>query len=243
MQPFKQALNQNSYKYLSGKIFLLVVSVFVFSVSALAELTPYQASYYATFDRFSGRATMKLVQNPDTGLYTYSSVTKPKGIAALMGKIREWSVFSLNGTKVIPETYTHKSRDKQNISYDWSTKKAHSSADGEKAVLDLTGNELDLLSLQMQLMSDLQIGELKKSYSIITDNKIKTYVISPLEEETLDIAGKTYRTQKLKQQRKGSSRHNFIWMATDLDYALVKMQQYKGEKLRGTLTMTNYKQN
>ena len=66
-------------------------------------------------------------------------------------------------------------------------------------------------------------------------------MITPLKKENVTVDGKTYLSQKIKQQRTGSSRHNYLWLAEDIDFTLVKMQQYKGEKLRGTLTMTGYK--
>ena len=250
------SLDRNYSGISLSRIFLLGVSILALGTSINANLnvlaghialsnaiplTTYKATYHATFDRFSGKATMGLKKNPDTDEYIYSSVTKPRGVAALMGKIREWSVFTLDNSKVVPKIYTHKSRDKQNIIYDWSAKKAKSTADGKNIDLNLKGNELDLMSLQMQLKLDLKKGDLKESYTIINDNKIKTYMITPLEKENVTVDGKTYLSQKIKQQRTGSSRHNYLWLAEDIDFTLVKMQQYKGEKLRGTLTMTGYK--
>jgi hypothetical protein len=211
------------------------------SLSAMAELTPYQASYHATFDRFSGRAAMALQKNVDTGEYTYSSVTKPRGLAKLIGKIREWSTFELENGKVIPKTFVHKSRDKENIQYDWSKRIAMSNSDGVTQALELNGIELDLLSLQMQMMVDLNSNELKSNYTVIKGNALKTYQVTMLDKEEISIGNKSYQTIKLKQQRKGSSRHSLLWLAPELEHVLVKMEQYKGKQLRGTLTMTAYK--
>ncbi|NNC96733.1 MAG: DUF3108 domain-containing protein [Gammaproteobacteria bacterium] len=213
----------------------------VFAADITPALMPYHATYQARFGSISGRANIELKLDPETRTYTYYSVTKPKGIAKLMGKIREWTIFQTSDVQVIPQEYVHKSRDQQHIRYNWKTKLAESNADGNVKNLELSGNEYDLLSLQMQLMLDAKHAQLKSSYSVIKDNEVKAYQVTGLGEEKIELMQQTLNAIKLKQQRAGSSRHMLMWLAPELDYAVVKMQQYKGETLRATLDMTAYK--
>ena len=210
-------------------------------MSVLGNLTPFTANYAVTFDRFSARASMNLKFDPESGEYVYGSNTKPKGVAALFGKIREWSVFKIDKNQITPLSFVHKSREQQNIDFDWVKNQAKSTTDGQSEVLDLDGDELDMMSLQMQLVLDLKNASLKNRYKVITDNVIKTYVIELEENEDLTLDGKILKTIKLKQQREGSSRHTYIWLAEELEYVLVQMHQYKGSELRGSLTLTGYK--
>ena len=98
--------------------YLMLLSVILLtSLSTIAELQPYSATYYATFDKFSGRNTSSLSKDLETGEYTYHSYTKPRGIAALAGKIRETLYFSINNHKVVPRLYNHKSRKRASVKY------------------------------------------------------------------------------------------------------------------------------
>ncbi len=223
---------------------LLIASALSVGVihSAVADLTPYKANYYATFDRFSGKNTSVLKKNPETGEYTYVSQTKPSGIAALAGKIKESTRFILNESKVKPIAFAHSSRrDSASIKYDWDNSIAHSKSDEKNREIPLTGSELDLLSLQMQLMQDLSNDSLQAEYTVLKDNALKTYAVTKLAEETITVRKQNYETVKLKQKRAGSSRHTIMWLAKDLQYTVVKMEQYKGDKKRGTLSLTGYK--
>jgi len=227
------------------KIILKGLLIGLASVATLtavqAELVPYTATYYATFDRFSGRNTSSLSMNKETGEYTYSSYTKPRGLAALAGKIRESARFTLVGGTINPIAYAYKARDKAFINYDWQNKVASTNDDGKLKDVRLKGHELDILNLQMQLMEDLNNESLKEEYTVIKGNDLKTYSVTRLEDESIQIGKKNYAAVKLKQKRQGSSRHTFMWLAKDLQHTVIKMEQYKGEKLRGTLTLTGYK--
>jgi len=208
---------------------------------AMAELSPYSASYHTTYDRFSAKTKVSLKKDAESGLFTYSSRTKPRGFAALLGKIKESVKFNLDNGQITPQSYRHSSRDDISIDYDWATKTVKSNDDGKKKDLILAGGELDLLSMQMQVMEDLNNGQLKNSYTIIKDNAFREYAVEKVAEEDITIAKKTYKTIKLKQQRKGSSRTSYLWLAPDLQHTVVRMEQYKGKKLRGTLSLTGYK--
>jgi len=173
---------------------LLALSIGVLtSISAVAELQPYSSTYYATFDRFSGRNTSVLTQDAESGEYTYSSYTKPRGLAALAGKIRETLKFSISDYKVTPKLYSHKSRKRASVKYDWSAMQAIASDKKGTKELALTGNELDLQSMQMQLMEDMNNDSLKDEYRIIKGTAISTYNVENLGTEEVTIGKNTYK--------------------------------------------------
>ncbi len=236
-------LNQKKLSIYSkiNKFLLLGLSVFLVNFASYAEFTQFDASYTARFDKFKAKSKMSLRQNPETGEYTYTTYTKPKGIAKLFGKIKESLIFDLNQNSITPKTYRHNSRDNASIDYDWTTKLAKSKTEDGSEELTLSGNELDLLSLQMQLTRDLKNNTLKPTYSVIKDNVVKMYNVSQLGEDTFKLGNDSYKTLKIQQQRKGSSRRSILYFAPELDYILVKMQQFKGEKQRASFTMYSYK--
>jgi len=152
------------------KSFLLTFGMLLVSVSAYAEFNQFDANYKARFDKFKAKSSMSLRQDPVTGEYTYSTYTKPKGLARLFGKITESLKFTLDGQNIIPNSYRHYGRDNVSIDYDWGNQKA-----------------------------------------------------------------------KIEQQREGSSRRTIMWFADELDFVLIKMQQFKDNKVRASLYMTSYK--
>ena len=224
-----------------SKTLLIGLSLLVVNIASYAEFTQFDASYTARFDKFKAKSQMSLRQNPDTGEYTYTTYTKPKGLAKLFGKITESVNFDLADQSISPKTYRHKSRDNASIDYDWTNKKANSKTEDGAETLDLSGNELDLLSLQMQLSRDLKNNSVKSTYSVIKDNIIKDYIVTELGEDIFKVGKETYKTIKLQQQRKGSSRRSVLHFAPELDYILVNMQQFKGEKQRVSFAMHAYK--
>ena len=224
-----------------NKALLLGLSVFLVNFSSYAEFTQFDASYTARFDKFKAKSRMSLRQNPETGEYTYTTYTKPKGLAKLFGKIRESLIFDLEQNTITPKTYRHNSRDNASIDYDWSVKKASSKTEDGSETLDLNGKELDLLSLQMQLTRDLKNNSLKSTYSVIKDNAVKTYAVTALGEGTFKLGKESYKTIKIQQQRNGSSRRSVLQFAPELDFILVSMQQFKGDKQRASFNMYAYK--
>jgi len=119
--------------------------------------------------------------------------------------------------------------------------KAASKTDDGSEDLNLSGNELDLLSLQMQLTRDLKNDSLKPVYKVIKDNTVKNYTVTELGEDTFNLGKTSYKTIKIQQQREGSSRRSVLHFAPELDYILVQMKQFKGTKQRASFTMYGYK--
>ncbi len=225
-----------------NKSILLGLTLFLVNFSSYAEFTQFDASYTARFDKFKAKSKMSLRQNTETGLYTYTTYTKPKGIAKIFGSIKESLTFNLNQNSVIPKKYSHNSRsDNINIDYDWLAKKVSSKTEDGSEELELKGTELDLLSLQMQLTRDLKNKSLKPTYSVIKDNAVKIYTVTELGEDTFKLGDDTYKTIKIQQQRKGSSRRSVLQFAPDLNFILVKMQQFKGDKQRASFNLYAYK--
>jgi len=223
------------------------LSIFAFSLfigaNLFAELIPYEANYAANFGKFSGYASMNLKKDQTTNTYNYSTYTKGRGLLGkVYGSIRESVAFTIEQNKVRPIEFNRAHRsDRERINYDWSTRKAQSLHEGEKKSLDLYNDELDVLSLQLQLMHDLNNDSIASEYKVIADNKIKTYEIKVIDKETITVFGKAYETIKIKQQRKGSSRQNFLWLAPDMQHVIVKMQQFKGKELRASIALSSYK--
>lgn len=229
-------------KYLRmTKSFLFGLALLSVTFSSFAEFTQFDASYSVRFDKFKAKSAMSLRQDPETGEYTYTTYTKPRGLAKLFGNISEALVFDLNKTVITPKSYRHDSRDDVSIDYDWSENEASSITEDDSEVLTLDGSELDLLSLQMQLSRDLKNNLLKPNYKVIKDNSITAYKVVKLGEDTFKLADETYKTIKVQQKREGSSRRTVLHFAPELDYILVKMLQFKGDEQRGSFNLYAYK--
>ncbi len=223
------------------KSFLFGLALLSITFSSFAEFTQFDASYAVRFDKFKAKSAMSLRQDPETGEYTYTTYTKPRGLAKLFGNISESLSFDLNRNIIIPKSYRHDSRDNESIDYDWKTKEASSTTEDGSEVLPLAGMELDLLSLQMQLSRDLKNNSLKSNYRVIKDNSFTDYGVIKLGEDTFVLGEDTYKTIKVQQQREGSSRRAVLQFAPELDYILVKMQHFKGDEQRGSFDLYAYK--
>ena len=190
--------------------------------------------------------TFSLRPQEDSAMYELRSVTKPRGLAALIryGDVVEESHFRVINNRAVPVDYrfvdgTRKGKRNSSIFFDWSEASAHTTYKGVDATLTLTGGEVDRLMLQWQMMHDLAHDQLPEAYRVIDRNGVKEYAISDQGEELLSTSAGTFRTRKFLRQRAGSSRATLVWAALEHGFLPVKMIQLVDDKPNIVLQLRN----
>ncbi|MFK8016268.1 MAG: DUF3108 domain-containing protein [Gammaproteobacteria bacterium] len=225
-------------------------------ISAALSLAPSAANaqtvepFVVTYDvNYSGtkvaETTLSLSINNDTGLHELSSVTEPRGLAALIryGDVVEVSHFNEKGARYAPVDYrfndgTRKGKRNSSIFFDWAENSAQSTYKSVEASHTLIGNETDRLLLQLQIMSDMSRDALADAYRVIDRNEIKQYDFEILGDDVLSTQAGQFDTVKLRRQRPGSSRATLIWAAREHHFVPVKMIQTVNEKPNVVLSIT-----
>lgn len=71
----------------------------------------------------------------------------------------------------------------------------------------------------------------------------REYKISVVANEQLELPYGVLDSVKLKINRGSSSRETFAWFSPSLDYALVRLQQFKDGKEQGDIKLKNFQRN
>lgn len=235
----------SNIKAVISSVFFLLFTINLLASGITAEpekLNIYSATYKVSYKKYSATTYVNLSESGN-GTFTYSSITKPNGIAKLYGRIIEKSTFLFDKQLYEPISYDIISRRPNSVKFDWVNNTAETRHKSEITTHNLEGGELDLLTLQLQLATDLRTNTLRTTYQVINKDSAFEYEIEDLGIENVNFLDHQFYARKIKQQRNGSSRHTLIWFAPELDYRMVKVEHYKKNELNGSMFLVDYREN
>ena len=210
-----------------------------------AMLTPFEASYRVRMSGLGGTMTLSLART-DTG-YRATSQLRPRGLAAMVagGKLTETSEFSVDDHRVRPLRYevrdTVGRRDETGeLTFDWALAVATGRDNGEPVEHTIDALTVDRGSLQYALMLDLARGRSAAAYTMLDGDRRKPLVIEQAGERTIDVPLGTYTVREVRHQTQGSSRRAVLFLARELNYLPVRIEQYKNDKLRVRAELVSY---
>lgn len=233
----------------TGPILLLTLGLS--SPASAAECLPpepFKATYYSEVDRFitlKGEGVQSLVKRDD-GLYQFRF-----DVDSMVADVRESVVFEWDakGCQLIPLEYAQSLegkliRDRRTeFTNHRDENEVRGSYEGESFTTDSKDLYVDPLGLQIQVRQDLKAGKTEMKYHMIHKGKILVDRYRVVANESLKLNGKVYDTVKLEKVRPDTSdRETYMWMATDLDYALVKLIHQEPGKEKYEVVMKRFTQ-
>ncbi len=196
-----------------------------------------------------GTARFSLTQNKD-GTYTYTSVSRAAGLAALFlsDVITETSRFKVTDGNLQPLQYSYdhsgNSRDrKENIQFDWAKGVAHSNEGGKHHTLPLTAGTYDRLLAQLAVSVDLEVGQTVGKYRVLDHNEINIYHMQPQGNTALKTPAGEYEVIEIARKDSKKNRVTTFWLAPKLDYLPVQMEQTEPGKATISLVLLDIKFN
>lgn len=208
-------------------------------------LTPFHAQYTAyKWDDDVGNVEMKLERlSPSQYSLTYSSKVSK---FFLSDKRYEHSIFSVENGDLVPSQYYYSRSgtgpdDKLNVTFgknDPNTLLVES--DDGKETLPWNG-EIDNQIYRIDLPRKLAVGDTKTEYHFVNyRGQKRTYGIKVLGKEELKLPYGRLDTIKVKLIRDSNRRETFAWFAPELDYNLVRLQQFKEGDEQGDIRLRSY---
>lgn len=206
----------------------------------------HEAIYHATVRRIPVRAGMRLEAQSD-GLFVYRSWAEPRGVLGFIRRdMAETSLVMVDGDGgIIPVSYRRRDgvggRD-SDMRFDRGEGKVHIDYRGEQTTSDWEPGIYDLLSLRLVLAHDLARGKLQDIYRVVDDR-------SRVEKVDVEIAGRErlstplgeLDTVRLEYASERRDRLYRLWIAPELDGAMVRLEQYEEGRLRGALNLVEYR--
>ncbi len=208
-------------------------------------LVPFEATYRVRMSGLGGTMTQTL-QRAEGG-YRASSLLKPRGVAAMLagGALEESVLFDVVEHRVRPLHYTvsdtvGRKDESGELTFDWETGVATGRENDTALNYTLDVGAIDRASLQYALMLDLLRGRSAASYTMLDGDRRKSLIIEQAGDAVVEVPHGEYRVREVRHQTRGSSRRTVLFLAPELEFLPVRIEQYKNDKLRVSAQLTNY---
>lgn len=224
----------------------LVLPVLILTISTVSTetqaldtptLSPYHATYQSQIKGLEAQLQRSLKATKDQQWQLSNTVN------VLFSGFSEQATFRVNGDHVQALTYQYinpisKKRSSE-LHFDWANKHVIDRKHPQPP-LQIPAHAVDKLALQYQIRLDLQRKGQQfkhKEYTVIDRTRLKTYRVEVLGYEKLQTLAGAFNTIKLKQFRPGKNKHTFIWLATDYEYLILRIDAMDKGKRRDTLEL------
>lgn len=205
-------------------------------------ITPFEAVYYAyKWDDNLGSAKISLEQLSE-GLYSLTYQSKVSKFF-LSDKRFEHSIFLVDGDHLIPQQYNYS---RTGTGPDKSLKVEFPEVDGGQIQLNKYDEaftlpwqgELDNQLYRLDVPIRLARGAETLSYDFINyRGQQRHYGMRVIGKELVDLPYGKIEAIKVEIVRESKSRHTLAWFAPDLNYQLVRLQQFKDGDEQGDLRL------
>lgn len=225
-------------RFPKGRVAVLLVAIASLSwinTTLASELPIYRAVYEIERNgKSSGTSVWTITHDPERGIYSFNSSLKVKGMLRLLmpKPVVERSDFIYENGEIVPLEFwyqdgTRKGDDNLHIRFDWERGLAFTTGDGRTIELQLQPGILDQGSMQVAAMLDMLSSAGPGGYAIADGDSVKLYEYSPNGTQVLSTALGSIETQAFTRQRQGSSRRWLLWVAPQLSFLPVRMEQQK----------------
>jgi len=206
----------------------------------------HEAIYHATVRRVPVRAGLRLERQGD-GMYVYRSWVEPRGMLGFIRReLTETSLVMLDGDgRIVPISYRRRDglggRD-SDMRFDLVQGRLHIDYQGESKTIDWEPGIYDLLSLRLVLSNDEARDALQDVYRVVDDRgRIEEVDVEVIGRETLSTPLGTFDTVLLEYRNRRRDRLYRLWIAPDMDSAMIRLEQHEGGNLRGSLNIVEYR--
>ncbi|PCJ16180.1 MAG: hypothetical protein COB04_11570 [Gammaproteobacteria bacterium] len=191
-------------------------------------ILPFEAHYSAKWNKVSlrGLAVRKLIIN-EANQQEFSFNAK-----TLAAKVQESSHFNWHRCSPVPSAYHYerkgflKKKKTLQQTFNWDDQQVTSNTSKYSTTFDLPMQSTDKLSYQLAIRCDLKQGNTDLNYQVVDKSRLKQYSFEIVNEEILETPLGTLNAIKVKRVREANQRQTFLWFAKELDYLLVKLEQY-----------------
>lgn len=200
------------------------------NVAQSSEPRPYEASYKAMALGFSATAFRRQTLTAPAH-FTLENSLSLTVLGANVGTVAETSKFRWQDGTIVPLHYeydqTGLGASSERIDFDWKNDLALSRSDGESWQLPLSPGVLDKLSYSVQIGQDIISQDLEEfHYEVLDEDKFDEHLYQITSREVLETPLGKLNTVKIERIRSSQSRRRTtVWLASDWDYLLVRLEQ------------------
>lgn len=222
---------------------LLISGAATADESALpAPLTPFEAQYRVGNGSINvGTATFSLEQGSST--WRYQSVLEVDGLFSMFvdGPMRETTWLQLRDDKLRPIAYHHEKGDETvRVIFNWSEHRARVVAKDDNRRIELEPDSRDQFSAILAVMCALAAGERTLAFPGIDDGgEAEPLRFEVTGEEQVTVPRGRYDTVRVERSH-DDDRTTITWLAPELGWVPVQVEQREEGELVGRLTLTSF---
>ena len=132
---------------------------------------------------------------------------------------------------------SRKGEDNLHIVFDWDNAVAVVVGEAGRSELRLEAGVLDRGSMQVALMHDLAGSGRPGRYLLLDDDSLRPYEYSANGELIVTTGVGDLQTLAFVQQRENSSRSTYLWVAPQLQYLPVRIEQHRNGEIQTAFTL------
>ena len=218
-------------------IVMLVASA---APAGAADLSPFVARYSAKYTWLSvGEIQLDFRRGPAPGTWVMQTRGDPGGVARLItsATLLQTSKLELHDGRIRPLSFALNdgvaSREEDiTLDFDWTRGRATGTAKGRPVDVALEPGTQDPVSFQLEIMVALRDGRSPSPLPMVDGPKLKTYEQRRVRNERIKTPAGSFDTVLYVSSREGSDREAHMWLAPELGYLAVQVEQYrKGKRL------------
>ena len=214
-----------------------------------AELQPFAAEFSVKYSSLSvGSSHLELRRDARPGRWILESRADASGLARLLasGTLVQTSWLDVGAHGVRPLRFRfddgmQRSSEDVDLEFDWAAGEVRGTAKGEPVQVATVPGLQDPVSIQIATMQHLQDGRQPGQLSMIEGRKIKTYDYAFLRRERIKTGAGSYDTLVYTSARPGSERVTHMWLAPELGYLAVQVEQYRKDKRLFAMYLEKYR--
>ncbi len=213
-------------------------------IPAAKPPVPYSAKYSLVKTGMAlAQATYTLART-ERG-WEFRAHARPTRMLSLMisDVIDEYSLLQIENGQVKPIEYQYtqkKDADKTvkflEVQYDWPNRTATVNNGNESRQLAITADTHDPLSVQLALVQQMKTGCRKARYTVIDELELqkRRFECTATEAVSTDLGDH----QALRVSYRNGKRETVTWLAPELNYIPVRIQQFKNNDLNSEMRIT-----
>lgn len=213
-----------------------------------ADLQPFVAEYQAKYTWMSvGDIRLELKRDGGPGLWILESRGDATGLARLVasGTLVQTSWMQVEEGGVRPLRFRlddgmERAKEDVSLEFDWRAARATGTAKGNPVDEEILPNTQDPVSFQFAMMLALQSGKEPGQLPMIDGRKLKLYDHTFLRKERVTTPAGSFDTVVYRSARPESSREAIMWLAPELGYLAVQVEQYRKGKRLFAMYMKKY---
>jgi hypothetical protein len=205
----------------------------------------YRATYTVEYKgKNLGTAEFAVSYDEPRDVYEFSSRVIAKGLLKLVNPnpVVERSEFRLVNGALQPlrfqyEDGSRKGEDNLDAQFDWERGVVLVAGGGARREIELRPGALDRGSLQVTLMRDVAANGAPNAYWLVDEDSLQRYAYTDNGEHSVATGVGALATRAFVQQREGSSRTTWLWLAPELRFLPVRIEQRRDGEVQTAFTL------